>query len=149
MRVAALALTLTAALAAAPADAQPKGRSATSVTHLCPQIGRAPVTSLRQLPAGIRKALGHMADVDGRWNVGDAIGPGDERYPFRHFMAGGDMGGGRWLVIWEQGGFARFENVEVYRLTRRRSGMTVDKVISEKGGDLPGLCRRAAAQLRK
>lgn len=144
MRVA-VALALTASLlAASAAQAAP-----TPPTRLCPQIARKPVQRLGQLPSLIRERLGHVADVNGRWNVGDAIGPGETHLPFRHFMAGGDLGGGRWLVIWEQGGFARFTNVEVYRLTRRRTGLTVDKVISESGGQLDDLCRRAAEALSR
>lgn len=144
MRATLMILAFASWLLAAPgALAGPKPQA-----EPCPQIDRKPVARLAQLPSLLRKQLGHMAEVDGRWNVGDAIGPGETHLPFRHFLAGGDMGDGRWLVIWEQGGFARFANVEVYRLTRRRTGLTADKVISRSGGDLPGLCRLVADQLR-
>lgn len=145
MRAAAIVFAIAAGLlTASGAEARPKPRP-----EACPQIARKPVQRLGQLPSLIRQKLGHMADVDGRWNVGDAIGPGETHLPFRHFMAGGNLGGDRWLVIWEQGGFARFANVEVYRLTRRRTGLTADKVISESGGQLDDLCRRVAGALSR
>lgn len=148
MRALALCLTLAAALVATAADAQPRGRTAATVTNLCPQIKRTPVTRLAQYPAPVRKALGHMANPGGRWNAGDAIGPGEERFPFRRLIAGGDIGGGRWLVIWEQGGFAHFENVEVYEVVRGRGPPRAHKLISETGGQAYELCRRVAAKLR-
>lgn len=115
---------------------------------VCPQIHRTPVTRLAQLPPPIRKELGAIAELNGRWNVGDAIGPGEARFPFRHLMAAGDMGRGRWLVVWEQGGIARFTHVEVFKLTAgpgRRA--TATRLVSVQGGPLESLCRQAAAKL--
>lgn len=143
MRAAILSLTLAAGLLAEPAAVA--ARPAT----VCPQIHRAPVTRLAQLPSPIRKELGAIAELNGRWNVGDAIGPGETHLPFRHLMAAGDMGRGRWLVIWEQGGIAHFTNVEVFRLAAGPGGRrTATRVFSIQGGPVEPLCRQAAAKLR-
>lgn len=141
MRVVLTILCLAAALAApAVAGAKP--------AVVCPQIHRTPITRLAQLPPSIRKTLGAIAEPNGRWNAGDAIGPGDERYPFRHLIAAGDMGQGRWLVIWEQGGIALFRNVEVYELVARPGGRPGARVIaSAQGGPVEPLCRQVAAKL--
>ena len=150
MRTTTLCLTLAAVLAAgSAADAQPRGRAAATVTGVCPQIKRIPVARLEQFPKPVRQALGHRADPGRRWNAGDALGPEDEKYPFRRLIAGGDMGGGRWLAIWEQGGFAHFETVEIYEVTRRAGPPRARKLVSESGGSLPDLCRRAVEKLRR
>lgn len=144
MRAAILSLTIAAGLMAAPAA------EAAKPDAVCPQIQRTPVTRLAQLPPSIRKTLGAMAEINGRWNVGDAIGPGDTHLPFRHLMAAGDMGRGRWLVIWEQGGIAHFTNVEVFKLAPGPGGRpAATRVVSVQGGPVEPLCRQAAAKLRQ
>lgn len=143
MRAALIILSLAAALAA-PTVAYAKP------AVVCPQIHRTPITRLAQLPPSIRKTLGAIAEPNGRWNAGDAIGPGDERYPFRHLIAAGDMGKGRWLVIWEQGGIALFSNVEVFKLTAGSGGrVTATRLVSVQGGPVEPLCRQAAAELSR
>ncbi len=142
MRAAILSLSLAAALAA-PIVAEAKPAA------VCPQIQRTPVTRLAQLPPSIRKQLGAIAEINGRWNAGDAIGPGETHLPFRHLIAAGDMGRGRWLVIWEQGGIALFSNVEVFKVTPGAGGRAaVTRLVSVQGGPVEPLCRQAAAKLR-
>ena len=85
-------------------------------------------------------------EVLGKW-IGQL---GHERYPFRHLIAAGDMGKGRWLVIWEQGGIALFSNVEVFKLTAGSGGrVTATRLVSVQGGPVEPLCRQAAAELSR
>jgi hypothetical protein len=141
MRAALICISLAVALAAPTfVDAKP--------VAVCPQFQRTPITRLAQLPPSIRKTLGAIAEINGRWNVGDAIGPGETHLPFRHLMAAGDMGRGRWLVIWEQGGIALSTNVEVFKLTAGVGGrITATRLVSVQGGPVEPLCRQAAAKL--
>lgn len=141
MRAATLSLIAAVALAAPTVvDAKPAA--------VCPQIHRTPINRLTQLPPLIRKQLGAIAEIDGRWNAGDAIGPGEARNPFRHLIAAGDMGQGRWLVIWEQGGIALSTNVEVFKLSAGAGGrVTATRLVSVQGGPVEPLCRQAAAKL--
>ncbi len=141
MRTAILGLIAAVALAA-PTVAAAKPAA------ICPQIHRTPITRLAQLPPSIRKQLGAIAEINGRWNAGDAIGPGEARNPFRHLIAACDMGQGRWLVIWEQGGFALSTNVEVFKLTAGAGGrVTAARLVSVQGGPVEPLCRQAVAKL--
>ena len=64
-------------------------------------------------------------------------------------MAAGDMGRGRWLVIWEQGGIVHSTNVEVFKLSAGPGGRaTATRLVSVQGGPVEPLCRQAAAKLR-
>ena len=114
----------------------------------CPQILRQPVNRYADVPAPIRAKLGRMAERNGRWNVGDSIGPGDERYPFEHFIAAGHMGQDRWLVIYERGGIAHYWIATVLQLTPNRGGgRTAVEVASANGAPLDRVCRDLAAKL--
>ncbi|MBX7247660.1 MAG: hypothetical protein K1X35_01265 [Caulobacteraceae bacterium] len=147
MRNALIALSLTAGLAAADA--------ALAVTPVrpqavCPQIRRQPVDRYADLPRAVRARLGAMAERNGRWNAGDALGPGDERYPFQHYLAGGHLGGDRWVVIYEKGGFAHFWTVAAFRLAPAPGGgRTAVEIAAASGAPLERVCVDAAARLRR
>ena len=145
MRAALIATVLIGGLlAASTAEATAKPNA------VCPQIRRTPVARAAHLPAEIRRALGPIADPNGRWNVSDAISQADAHLPFRHLIAAGNMGLGRWLVVWEQGGFAHFTNVEVYRVIPRADlSMTMSKEAGAQGSDVKLLCRQVADKLRR
>jgi hypothetical protein len=97
-RYAWLALLAFLALPAAPAPAAAKSGTA------CPHFARN-YARLADLPPGAAAALGFpIAERGGRWNVGDAVGPGP-LLPFARFISA--EGGGCTLnVRYEYGGIA-------------------------------------------
>ena len=62
-------------------------------------------TSLETMAPEIRQQFGRMAPRDGNFNISDAIGPGQENWPFTRFIQGG-RSGTRWYVWYEYGGIA-------------------------------------------
>jgi hypothetical protein len=118
--------------------------AASQPASVCPQLRRVPIALVARLPAPIREATGPMANPGGRWNAGDAIGPGQTHLPFRRMIAAGDMGSMRWLLVYEQGGFARFNVVQVWSL---KPDGTADKLVEASAGDVKIACEQAAAKL--
>lgn len=103
--------TLLIALAAlAPSQAQ--------ATQGC--IGRQVVAfdRLARLPAGARAALGAMAERGGRWEPGDALGPGPQ-LPSRRFISA-RQSGCTLVVRYEQGGIAHYQRNAVLTLRGNR-----------------------------
>jgi hypothetical protein len=86
-----------AALSAAPAPAK-------GPTHICPHLVRD-YARKAELPAGAQAVLPRMAERGGRFNVGDAIGPGDQDLPFARFVSA-HQAGCSLSVRYEYGGIA-------------------------------------------
>src|SRR5690242_14458894 len=59
--------------------------------------------SLDAMAPGIQRQFGRMAPRDGNFNISDALGPGQENWPFTRFIQGG-RSGTRWYVWYEYGG---------------------------------------------
>ena len=83
-------------------------------------IGRHVVAydRLARLPAGARATLGVMAERGGRWEPGDALGPGPQR-PSRRFISA-RQSGCTLVVRYEQGGIAHYERTAILTLRGTR-----------------------------
>ena len=83
---AASALLLLLAVGMTPVPAAAKGPA-----QLCPHLVRD-YARKADLPAGARAVLPAMAERGGRFNVSDAIGPGDHNLPFNRFISARQSG---------------------------------------------------------
>lgn len=99
MKAAPASLLLAALLAPLPAPALARGPS-----QICPHLVRT-YARKAELPAGARALLPRMAERGGRFNVGDAIGPGEEHLPFARFISARQAGCSL-SVRYEYGGIA-------------------------------------------
>jgi hypothetical protein len=129
-------------LLACAALAGPAG--AMTPRDVCPQIERRPVAHWAEVPEIVRrfKGGGRMAEGDQNWNSTDVIHANDPR-PLAHSIAAGDMGSGRWLVVYETGGRMVFRHVEVWVIGRDHMGNPV----AVTTGNWEDACARAAARL--
>jgi hypothetical protein len=110
---------------------------------ICPQIERRPVARYADFPRLVRDWEGRLAERDAPFNSTDVIRTGDDRALAR-FVAGGDMGGGRWLVVHESAGRFLFHHVDVWRL---KPDGGIEHPVHFSGGNLDKLCAEAAAKL--
>ena len=83
-------------------------------------IGRQVVSldRLARLPANARATLGAMAERGGRWEPGDALGPGP-RLPSRRFISA-RQSGCTLAVRYEQGGIAHYQRSAILTLRGAR-----------------------------
>ena len=93
------AFPLLLAIALSPSAAAAKGPA-----QLCPHLVRD-YARKADLPAGARAVLPAMAERGGRFNVSDAIGPGDHNLPFNRFISA-RLSGCTLSVRYEYGGIA-------------------------------------------
>ena len=93
------AFPLLLAVALSPLAAAAKGPA-----QLCPHLVRD-YARKADLPAGVRAVLPAMAERGGRFNVSDAIRPGDRNLPFNRFISA-RLSGCTLSVRYEFGGIA-------------------------------------------
>lgn len=117
---------------------------ATADPAACPQIERRPVVAYAEVPRAIRDWEGPMAEPGEAWNSSDAIDRSDG-LGLAAFVAAGDMGGGRWLVVHESAGRKLFRHVDVWTVSAQ--GAVTGHPVSLTGGDLGKLCAEAARKL--
>jgi len=125
------------ALAAADPSADP--------ATVCPQIERRPVARYADFPEIIRRFKGKLGKRDVEWNSTDVIHVRDPR-PLNRYIAGGEMGGGRWLLVYESGGRMVFKHVEIWEIARDGR---VARPASATSGSLDIACAEVAEQLAR
>lgn len=111
---------------------------------VCPRIERRPVARYADVPRPIRDWEGPLAEPGQTWNSTDSIRSGDR---LAAFVAAGDMGGGRWLVVHQSAGRMLFHHVDVWQLNE--DGLVSGHPVNLTGGNLEKLCAEAADQLRR
>lgn len=111
----------------------------------CPQIERRPVARYADFPEVIRRFVGRMGERGVEWNSTDVIHANDPR-PLRRYVAGGDIGGGRWLVVYESGGRMVFKHVQVWEIARDGR---LARPAADTSGSLDIACAKVAEELAR
>ena len=134
-----MSLIVSAAVAAMVLTAAPA-----AAESVCPQIERREVARYDAFPERLRMFAGDMAERGGAWNSTDVMHRNNERLPTRRYIAGGDMGEGRWLIVYEWGGIVVRRHVDVWRVA---ADGRIARELAVTEGNVEAACAAAAEKL--